>query len=100
MDTAMTASAYQDRIASMATVPHRVFLRPAPFGHQAAPSLRYAHPVAAQQLSWPAQPRHFAPAAPAAVVGAERLVQRLALGLLLTVILLGVPLAAYLASMS
>lgn len=104
MDTAMTASAHQDPIASMATLPHRFFVPPTPFGHRPAPSIRYAHPVAAQQLSWPTQPRHFAPAAPVAVAvavaGTERQLQRLALGLLLTVLLLGIPLAAYLASMA
>jgi hypothetical protein len=100
MDTAMTASAYQDPIASMVTMPHRVFVPPTPFGHQWAPSIGSAHPAAAQPLIWPTQPRHFATAMPVRAAASDRQVQRLALGLLLTVLLPGIPLAACLASMA
>lgn len=99
MDTAMTASAYQDPIASMVTMPLRGFVAPVaapapfvrPLGYQAT------HP--AQAAGW-ATPHHQRIAMPAAAVSSDRHLQRLALGLLLTVVLLGIPLAAYLASMS
>lgn len=96
----MTTSAYRDPIASMATMPMRAFAPPAaaPF---VGPSIR-SFPAAqsAPPLGWSTHLLQQTPAMAVPVVGPDRQLQRLALGLLLTVLLLGIPLAAYLASMT
>lgn len=94
----MTATAFQDPIASMVTMPLRAFAPPV-----LAPVTYIRTPVASAH---PAPPLHLATqrphgiVMPVAVVAADRQLQRFALGLLLTVLLLGIPLATYLASMT
>lgn len=97
----MTAYACHDPITSMVTTPLRTFTpvpAPAPFIGPAAQSVTSAQPAPPMYLSTPL--RHHGVAMPVPVVGADRQLQRLALGLLLTVLLLGIPLAIYLASLA
>jgi len=98
-DIAVTAIANHDPIASMVTMPLRAFAAPAvaaaPRVHALSPQPTGPAPV----LTWATQPHDgFAMAVP--VVGSDRQLHRCALGLLLTVLLLGIPLAAYLASLT
>lgn len=96
----MTATAYLDPIASMTTMPVRALAppAPAPYVRPPAPLVPFARP--APPLGWSTHPRQQAPTVQVPVIGSDRQLQRLALGLLLTVVLLGIPLAVYLASLA
>ena len=98
----MTASAYRDPIASMTTIPLRGVVPSGAvqtqFGRPPAFSVTAVRPV--PPLAWPTQSRYQSPAVVVPGSGSDQLLQRLALGLLLTVLLLGIPLAVYLASLT
>jgi len=99
MDTAMTAQSYQDPITSMVTTPLRKFApAPAPFIRPTASSGISAH--SAPPLYWPTRPAPDGDAMAVPLIGADRQLHRFALGLLLTVLLLGIPLATYLAALA
>lgn len=90
----MTAGVYPDPPASMATLPHRVLAPPVP-----APNL-YLPAASTPGPYWPAPAYAQAPVWPVPVGDPQGRLQSVALGLLLTVVLIGIPLLVYLASLS
>jgi len=94
MDTAMTAGVYPDPLTAMATLPHRAFAPPAPASNLHLPAASAPGPY------WPAPAYAQAQAWPVPVGDPQGRLQSVALGLLLTVVLIGIPLLVYLASLS